>query len=348
MSLECDVALRTPDFALSVAFEAPAGTTVAVVGPPGSGKTTLLRALAGLEPATGSITLDGRRIDGAPPEQRGIGVVFQERLLFPNLSIMENIAYPLRARGVGGRLARRRADVMLGRLGAAAIGRTAPSRLSGGEAVRVALARALAAEPKALLVDEPFAGVEETTRPGVRTAVAAELASFEGPRIVATRDPVEALVLGDRIVVLEHGHVSQIGTAAELRQRPATQYVATVAGLSVVRGTVRREAGDRVMLITSGDPIAVETGYSGEAYAVVRGAAVSLFPFPPNGSPSNVFRRSVVAIAIEGGRALVSLDGDPPLVAEITAASARRLLLEPESGVYAVFKATDVAILPAS
>lgn len=347
MTLSARLAVRRGAFSLSVAIEAPAGEVVAVVGPNAAGKSTLVRALSGLEPAEGPITIEGRRIDHLPPEQRGIGVVFQERFLLPHLSALDNVAYPLRARGLRRRDARRRAEALLGRLGATAVAGARPERLSGGEAARVALARALAAEPRALVLDEPFAAIDPTARPGLRAAMAAELGRFAGPRLVVTHDPVEALVLAGRVVVLEHGRVTQAGTPAELREHPASRFVASLVGLSVIRGRVHREEG-RAVLVTGGEPVTVETGYAGEAYAIVRPQAVALYREPPEGSPMNVFRRRVAAVAAEGERALVTLAGDPPLAAEVTAASVVRLALAPGAEIYATFKATDVDVWPAS
>jgi molybdate transport system ATP-binding protein len=345
--LRADVTVRLGAFALRASVVAPEGLTTAVVGPHGAGASTLVAALAGTLPAEGPIELGGRRIEHLPPEERRLGVVFQDRLLLPHLTALQNVAYPLRARGVPRRRARRRAEALLARLGITAAARARPDRLSGGEATRVALARALAAEPEALVLDEPFAAVHPAERPGVRAALAAELRAFAGPRILATHDPVEALILADRVVVLEHGHVSQAGTPPELRARPATEFVVAFAGLAVIRGRVRRVEG-RAVLETAGDPIAVETGYAGEAYAVVRPRSIALYREPPAGSPMNVLRRVVGSVGIEGGRALVALDGEPALTAEVTLDSLRRLALEPGEPVYAVFKATDVDVWPAS
>jgi molybdate transport system ATP-binding protein len=215
--LEIDVVVRRGAFEVTAALRAHPGETIALVGPNGSGKSTLVSAIAGLTPPVrGQIALDGERLDDGddhvPPEQRPIGVVFQDLLLFPHLSALENVAFPLRARGVEADVARDHATATLERLGLSDRARAKPRDLSGGEAQRVALARALVAEPRLLLLDEPLSALDVSTRAEVREVLAAEVARFEGVRILVTHDPVEASMLGDRLVVLEDGRVTQTGT----------------------------------------------------------------------------------------------------------------------------------------
>jgi molybdate transport system ATP-binding protein len=345
-SLSAHVAVRRVDFALSVPLEVAPGETLCIVGPSGAGKTTLVRALAGLEPSDSEITLAGRRLERLLPEDRRLGAVFQDRYLFPHLSVLDNIGYPIRASGIGRRQARQRADAVLTRVGGAVVANQTPARLAPGEVTRVALARALAAQPRLLIVDEPFAGLEPAARPAVRAALTAAFESYKGPRVVLTREPLEALLTGARLAVMEHGHITQSGTLTELRARPATRTVAMLAGLSVIPGRLRL-IEDQMTLETSGDPIVVETGYAGDAYAVVRAQSISLYREAPEGSPANALRRTIETIGIEGKRALVALAGDPRLTAEITAGSAERLRLAPGDEVTAVFKATDIELWPA-
>jgi len=212
MSLEARVGLRLGRLDLEVELAVGTGELVVLLGPNGAGKTTLLRALAGLVPLDrGRVVLDGAVLEdtaaGAwvPTERRPVGFVFQDYLLFPHLSALENVAFGLRARGLARAEARRRAAAWLDRVGLAAHAAARPRALSGGQAQRVALARAMVGEPRLLLLDEPLAALDAATRAEVRRDLRRHLASFGGTRLLVTHDPLEALALADRLVVLEGG-----------------------------------------------------------------------------------------------------------------------------------------------
>jgi len=249
--LDARVVVERAAFRLDVALRVPAGSTTAVVGPNGAGKSTLLRALAGLAPLTaGRFALDGRELERAgdgdpamriPAEGRGIGVVFQDHLLFPHLSALGNVAFGPRAHGVPRADAEGRARALLDRLGIAHLADRHPAALSGGQSQRVALARALVLEPPLLLLDEPMAALDAGTRLDVRDLLADELRRFGGAAVLVTHDPVDALALADRILVLEDGRAVQEGTAADVATRPATGYVARLLGMN--RVAVRDAAG---------------------------------------------------------------------------------------------------------
>jgi molybdate transport system permease protein len=183
------------------------GQVVALTGPNGAGKTSLLRALAGLLPATGSVTLAGREVGHLPAHQRGIGWVPQAPSLFAHLSARDNAAYALRAQGTSRRTARERAQGWLARLGVGHLGDARPDALSGGQAARVALARALAAEPDLLLLDEPLVALDPDTRTDVRRLLRETLAGGRASVLVVTHDGTDVAVLADRVVRLEHGRV---------------------------------------------------------------------------------------------------------------------------------------------
>jgi molybdate transport system ATP-binding protein len=201
-------------FRVDAALAVRAGECVAVLGPNGSGKTTLLRVVAGLHPlARGRVRLGERVLDDpaagvfVPPEARGVGLVFQDVRLLPHLSVRANVAFPARARGVPRAAAREAAAAWLQRVGAAQLGQRRPATLSGGEAQRVALARALAGEPSVLLLDEPFAAIDASTRPVLRAEIAAHVRGFAGPVLLVTHDPADAEALGARVVEMHEGRL---------------------------------------------------------------------------------------------------------------------------------------------
>lgn len=357
MTLVVDVSARRGAFEVRAAFEAAAGQTVALLGPNGSGKSTLVSSVAGLlPPVEGTIELDGVVLDDAadgahvPPERRPIGVVFQDLLLFPHLSATENVAFPLRARGVVRPEARERAARLLGRLGVASRADARPRDLSGGEAQRVALARALIAEPALLLLDEPLSALDVGARVRVRELVRDELARFPGVRIIVTHDPIEASTLADRLVLFEEGRVTQIGSPEQIRSAPRSRYAADLVGMNSFRGRLEPlEEGAGRLATDGGDVVAPwpEGFEGGEVIGLLRPADVTLSLEPPVGSARNVFRGGVTSIAVEGERARVRIASEPPLVAEVTLGSVERLGLRDGVLVWASFKAVEVQVLPA-
>ena len=237
--------VRRGSFELRADFAVADGEVLGVLGPNGAGKTTLLRTLAGLTTlSSGAIRLGDGVLDDAAAgtflaaEDRPVGLVFQNYRLFPHLSVLDNVAFAGRARGQSRRVARAAAERWLASLGLTELAGRKPAQLSGGQAQRVALARALAAEPNLLLLDEPLAALDARTRVRVRTELTEHLAGFAGPALVVTHDPLEAMVLTDRLLVLEDGRVVQQGPPAEVARRPATQYVARLVGLNLYAGRV--------------------------------------------------------------------------------------------------------------
>jgi len=358
MSLRVDVEARRGHFSMAAAFEAAAGETVALLGPNGAGKSTLVAALAGIDPPpSGRVDLDGETLDDAatgrhvPPERRPVGVVFQDRLLFPHLSAIENVAFPLRARGAPRREARTRAIDLLARLGVAGRAEARPADLSGGEAQRVALARALIHEPRLLLLDEPLAALDVRARTQVRALVRRELLAFPGVRLLVTHDPVEAMSLSDRMVLVEAGRITQIGTPAEVRASPRTQYAAELVGVNLFAGRLEPlEAGAGRIVTPEGDVVvawpAEIDGPVDAVLGLLRPADVSLHVQPPEGaSARNVLKGTVASVGVEGERARVRIDASPPVVAEVTLGSAERLGIREGVELWASFKAVEVQVL---
>ena len=217
--------VRRGGFDLDVQLTVPTRGVLGVIGPNGAGKSTLLLALAGaVELADGAVSIDGVELDPAP-ERRGVGVVFQEALLFPHLSVLDNVAFAPRERGAARAAARAHARSWLDRVGVSHLARRLPGGLSGGEAQRVALARALASAPRLLLLDEPLAALDVEVRDAVRADLAAHVRAFDGVTVVVAHDREDVAALADQVLVVEGGRVVQQGTLAELTARPATEFV---------------------------------------------------------------------------------------------------------------------------
>lgn len=353
-ALTVDVAARRGAFDIHAAFEARAGETLALLGPNGSGKSTLVSCIAGLTPLEhGTIELDGTTLDGVgayvPPERRPIGVVFQDLHLFPHMSAIENVAFPLRARGTSRVTARERAARLLERLGVDDRAGARPANLSGGEAQRVALARALVSQPRLLVLDEPLSALDVGTRVRIRDLLRTELAGFSGVRIIVTHDPVEASVLADRLVLLEDGRISQTGTPEDIRATPRSRYAADLVGVNFFRGRLLGPEGGAGRLVTQGggELLVAWPGKSaaGEVTAVLRPADVTLSLGPPQGSARNALQGRITSVSIDGDRARVRIASRPPLVAEVTTGSLERLGLYEGNDVWASFKAVEVQIL---
>ena len=311
-------------------IELAAGETVAVVGPNGAGKTTLLLRLAR------ELAADG-----------AVGVVFQDLLLFPHLSALDNVAYGLRRAGMRRSAAREEARRWLAEVGVGARADARPGELSGGEAQRVALARALAPRPRALLLDEPLSALDASARPAARRLLREHLAGFEGGRLLVTHDPLDAVSLADRIVVLEAAAVVQEGTLDDLRRRPRSRYVADLVGVNLLRGVGR----DGRVELAGGVVLTAADVPDGDVVVVIHPRAVALHRHAPSeGSPRNVLRGLVAGMHGDGERVRVELSvgsGSTALAAEVTAVAAAELGLAEGVEVWAAVKATELTVSPA-
>lgn len=329
------VAARDVDVAVTVG---PA-ECVAIVGPNGAGKSTLVEVLAGLlAPDGGEVVLDGRTLAGrgrpVPAHRRRVGLVAQRPDLFPHLSVLRNVAFGPRAAGRGGREARRTAHASLTAVGVVALADRAPGTLSGGQAQRVAVARALATDPALFLLDEPTSaldlGARQEVRDALRTAVAGR------PTVLVSHDPVEVVALADRVVVIEHGRVVETGTPAEVLGRPTSRFGALFSGLHLVHGTA---TGQGIATTDGGElPAATHTAPPGRpALAAYHPTAACL-----TRADDGVVRR-VDALEPRDGIVRVRA-GD--LVADLTLARVTALGLTPGEEVRIALPAEEVVVYP--
>lgn len=346
-ALSVDVALRLDTLDLRVALDVAPGEVVALVGPNGAGKTTLLHLVAGLlTPDSGRISLgDDVLFDGAsgvsvPPEGRGLGVVFQDYLLFDHMSVADNVAFGLRSRGVPGRHTTQVARRWLEEVGLSTLTRQRPTRLSGGERQRVAVARALACEPRCLLLDEPLSAADADSRGALRRMLRHHTRTFAGPSVLITHEPVEALALADRIVVLQDGQVIQRGGPAEVAARPRSEWVARLMGLNLFAGWA---TADGVVGLPGGGSVVLAGPHlQGEVLVTVHPHSISLHQTRPSGSFRNVLSGTVGDIEMVGARVRVTVESTPRVVAEVTTAALAELGLRTGDAVWAAFKAADV------
>ena len=352
-TLRVDIRVERPAMSVCGSFEIPPGQTLALIGPNGSGKSTIAHAIAGLVPVVdgdislGEITFDSRT-GRLPIRDRRVGCVFQNPLLFGSMRVIDNVAYGIRASGCSKRVARERVMPILERFEIADLAMGGAGRLSGGQAQRVAIARALAMEPRVLILDEPFAAIDARAKIELRQLVREILASFSGPCLYITHDPIDALTLGDEIAVIEAGRITQIGTPDELQREPRSSYAASFLGINLVEGVLQdtpdgwcvEVEGDKRIWITDPD-LAAGT----PVCLAIAPEAITLSANKPEGSARNVFEACVEAVHIQHDRVRVRFAA-PAVGAEITIGSMNRLGIVAGVRVWISFKATDVRVYP--
>lgn len=341
---------------LDVSLELADGQTLALLGLNGSGKSTVLNILAGLlRPEIGFANLNGREIfrlgpgSGAPhrwpsPRDRNVALLAQEPLLFPHLSVVDNVAFGPRSRGASRAAAGAAARRWLDEVDVSELAERRPAQLSGGQAQRVALARALAAEPELLLLDEPLAALDVQVAADMRQLLRRVLAGRDV--IIVTHDVLDTVLLADRVAVLEAGRVVEDGPTARVLRQPRSAFAASIAGLNLRTGlavdhnSLRDDTG---ALIVGETAESLEAGEG--AIAVFRPAAVSVYRVAPGGSPRNVFSGPVTALEPQAHLIRVRMND---LCADVTAAAVAELDLAVGAPVNFVVKAAEVSIYRAT
>ncbi|WP_104174370.1 sulfate/molybdate ABC transporter ATP-binding protein [Arthrobacter sp. Y81] len=352
MSFHVQATLGTRGFDVGLGL-AP-GETVAVLGPNGAGKSTLLNVIAGLlRPDSGRAEIDGKvlfDLDGGAstwtaPHHRGTALLAQEPLLFPHLSALENVAFGPRSAGIRRKTARESARKWLAAVDAGELEARRPAELSGGQAQRVAVARALAANPEVLLLDEPMAALDIHAAPLLRRLLKKVLAGRRA--IIITHDVLDALMLADRVIILEAGRITEEGPTQEVLQRPRSRFAAGLAGLNLFPGTLTStgiRTAEGLEVAGHQDEEVFPAGAGQPGVAAFPPSAVSVFLTDAHGSPRNSFAVTVTDLEQHGDQIRVRADG---MSADITPAASADLGLAPGMTVYFVIKAAAVAVYPA-
>lgn len=336
------LSLSRLDLSVELAMERE---TLALVGPSGAGKTTVLRAIAGLlRVREGRISFGGTPwVDTAggidlPSEGRRVGVVFQDGALFPHLTVAGNVRFGLRRGSV---------DDLLERFGIRELAHARPRDLSGGERQRVALARAVASDPALLLLDEPLASLDVATKAAVSAELLAHLRSLALPAILVSHDFADVLGMADRIAVMEGGRILQVGTGHELLEAPASPFVAALTGVNFFEGVARRRGELTEVLAPDGSVRFLSTDPAvGPVGVAVLPWEIALSHARAEGSALNALAGAVRRVAGVGNRVRVTVESDPPVVAEVTDESVHRMGLAPGVPVVATWKATGTRLVP--
>ncbi|MBI3216817.1 MAG: ATP-binding cassette domain-containing protein [Mycobacterium sp.] len=356
-----DLQLRAvvADRGVDLEFDVAAGEVLAVLGPNGAGKSTALHVLAGLlRPDRGLVRLGDRVLTDTdagifvPTHQRRVGLLLQDPLLFPHLSAAGNVAFAPRSMRRGRTAARESALRWLTEVDAGELADRKPRELSGGQAQRVAVARALAGEPDVLLLDEPMAGLDVGVASALRGVLRRVLAQGGRSAILITHDVLDVLTLADRVVVVEDGRIAETGRTVDVLGAPRSRFGARFAGMNLVTGTA---AEDGVLLADTGvrwhGVSAEQLGAGQPAVAVFAPAAVAVFTEPPKGSPRNIVRATIAEVDALGSTIRLRADpagGEAPgIAADVTADAAADLSLAPGSVVWFAVKAHEVGLHPA-
>jgi len=319
-----------------------------ILGPTGAGKTILLETIAGIHvPHNGRIFLDGEEITAREPRERNIGMVYQDYMLFPHLTVEENIAFGLHRKKISRDELQDRVQEMYGLMEIGHLAKRYPVTLSGGELQRVALARALVLRPAILLLDEPMSALDSRTRERMRRELL-RIRRVTGTTIVQiTHHFDDVFALADRIAIMREGTMVQAGETSDVFLHPADTFVAEFLGISnIIRGQSQSEGNTVRITPARGPAFAAASPVTGDVVATLHAEDVILSKAPFDSSARNCLPGTVTEIVSSGGTVQVILDAGFPLTALLTRESCRDLDLKQGSGVYATFKATAVHVMP--
>lgn len=350
VELSATIAARGTDLRLRV----EPGEVVAVLGANGAGKSTLLSLVSGLlHPDTGRITLDGRVLVDTeagvwvPPHRRKVVLLAQQALLFPHLTAADNVAFGPRSQGTGRAAAREAARTWLRVVDAAEFADRKPAQLSGGQAQRIAIARALVADPALLLLDEPMAALDVTVAPALRNLLRRVLRQTRRTALLVTHDLIDALSLADRVVVIEAGRLVEDGPTRTVLSAPRSAFAARIAGINLIAGVWNGHH----LIADDGTRIAgrfdAESRPGDDAVAVFQPSAVAVHLADPGGSPRNHLAARITELEPRGDVVRVHtapVPGASGLLADVTVAAAADLELQPGVQVFCAVKATEVTI----
>jgi molybdate transport system ATP-binding protein len=340
-------------FELDVDLEVQPGEILALLGPNGSGKSTLLGALAGLIPiGSGTVTIAGRVLSSSDPyvsvapEHRGVGLLGQEPLLFPHLNALDNVAFGRQSQGIRAADARREARGWLAAVRLDGLEQRKPARLSGGQQQRVALARALAARPEVLLLDEPLAAVDVGAASQLRMLLRERLVQAGTATILVTHDVLDALVVADRVAILQEGRIVESGPTQQVLGAPRTQFIAALAGVNLVTGVLERDGSMRVPdgRRFAGRTLGVKPVTGSAVSAVFRPSALRVSAVQAGGTEQNSWDARVAALEPSSGGIRIRLAGDPDIVAEVSPVDVAEHALEVGSAVRVSVAEVDVAL----
>ena len=339
---------------LTARLRVAAGTVTALVGPNGAGKSSIVQLVSGqLRPDAGTVALGGRQLVGpstwVPIHQRRVALLEQRPLLFEHLDVLDNVAFGLRARGIPAGAARDRASKELAAVGCADLQRHRSWQVSGGQGQRIALARALAADPDLVVLDEPMAALDVTVAPAIRALLRERINAEGRTALLVTHDIVDALTLADTLAVVDRGRVVDTGPVAEQLLTPRTPFLAGLVGVNLLAGhatgpdQITLPTGEQVMGL-SDTPVPIGRA----ALASFAPAAVAVHITEPAGSPRNHLRASIATLEPRGPlmRLTGALADGTPLAADLTTSAALEAVLTPGSQVWLVVKAAQVALYP--
>ena len=322
------------------------GEYFVVLGPTGSGKTVLLETIAGLYPVkSGEIWLGGREVTRLEPEKRNISIVYQDHVLFPHLSVAENITFGLRLHKQPHQQVTQTLNWLSDLLGIVHLLDRSPDTLSGGERQKVALARALSIKPEVLLLDEPLSALDPESREGVQRELRQIHNQLKVTTIHVTHDFEEAVALGERIAVLGEGGIKQVGTPEQIFRQPASEFVARFAmARNIFAGEVVERDDGNTVFRTEGTELIVVTDLRGKLHASVRPEDILISPEPLRSSARNSFCGTVTSISDKGSTLYLTVTLPPDFICLVTRRSFEEMGLAEGQEVYITFKASAVHI----